>query len=102
MNWLRPLVCKIVLAALQGDLKPVTCLEVLLQVVQWINTCGTKGETAKEEEGPTGRRKQNLEYRMWLPSCVEVIWALIDESKCCIPFYALLHDRTQLQVVFSL
>lgn len=98
MNWLRPLVCKVILAGLEGELKPVICLDILLQVVQWIHTWDTKVDSGKEEEGHSWPRNRKLESRMWLHSCVDVIWALIDESKCRVPFYALLHDRTQLQV----
>lgn len=98
VNWLRPLVCRVMLAAMEGDLKPVTCMEILLQVVQWVQTWDADVDT-KEEDGKCRLKNRKLESRMWLHSCVEVIWALIDETKCRVPFYALLHDRTQLQVL---
>jgi hypothetical protein len=98
MNWLRPLVCRVMLAAMEGDLKPVTCMEILLQVVQWVQTWDVDVDT-KEEDGKSRLKNRKLESRMWLHSCVEVIWALVDETKCRVPFYALLHDRTQLQVL---
>lgn len=98
INWLRPLVCRVILAALDGELKPVTCLDILLHVVQWIRTWDVVADS-KEEEGKSRLNNQKLEARMWLHSCVDVIWALIDENKCRVPFYALLHDRTQLQVI---
>lgn len=97
INWLRPLVCRVMLAALDGELKPVTCLDILLHVVQWIQTWDVDAG-GKEDEGKSRSNNRKLEARMWLHSCVDVIWALIDENKCRVPFYALLHDRTQLQV----
>ncbi|KAG0577554.1 hypothetical protein KC19_5G164800 [Ceratodon purpureus] len=95
--WLRPLVCRVMLAALDGDLKPVTCMDILLHVVQWIQTWDVEADS-KEEDSKTRSNNRRLESRMWIHSCVDVIWALIDENKCRVPFYALLHDRTQLQV----
>ena len=97
INWLRPLVCRVMLAALDGELKPVTCLDILLHVVQWIQTWDVEAD-GKEEEGKSRLNNRKLESRMWIHSCVDVIWVLIDENKCRVPFYALLHDRTQLQV----
>lgn len=101
INWLRPLVCRVMLAALDGELKPVTCLDILLHVVQWIQTWDVDAD-GKEEEGKSRSSDRKLESRMWLHSCVDVIWTLIDENKCRVPFYALLHDRTQLQVNSSI
>ncbi|KAL2653365.1 hypothetical protein R1flu_021493 [Riccia fluitans] len=90
VTWLRPLVCKILQAALESELKPVACFDILVQVVTWINQWDPKPGSGIKDDG--------IESTAWLHSCVELIWALINEAKCRVPFYAVLHDRTQLKI----
>lgn len=96
--WLRQVVCKVILTACEAaDLRPVTCLEVLSQMVQWIHTWDAL-DSSIGEEGKLWKLKQGQhDSTEWLHSCLEVIKVLVDETKCRLPFYALLHDRAQLQ-----
>ncbi|XP_024525879.1 mediator of RNA polymerase II transcription subunit 23 [Selaginella moellendorffii] len=82
--WLRPLVCNVMGAALEAELRPVASFDMLYLTVQWIN------DVASGSEG-------SLKDVTWLDNCLEVLRMLIDERKCRVPFYALLHDQTLLQ-----
>ncbi|BFI23757.1 mediator of RNA polymerase II transcription subunit 23 [Marchantia polymorpha subsp. ruderalis] len=97
VTWLRPLVCKILQAALEAELKPVACYDVLVQIVSWINQWDLRSATAGERPS-VNKDDGRVESTAWLHDCVELIWALIDEGKCRVPFYALLHDRSQLKI----
>lgn len=47
----------------------------------------------KEDESKSRLNSWKLKLKMWIYSCVEVIWVLIDENKCCVFFYVLLYDK---------
>ncbi|KAL3685167.1 hypothetical protein R1sor_003189 [Riccia sorocarpa] len=91
VTWLRPLVCKILQAALELEVKPAACFDILVQIVSWINQWDPKPANGSKDDG-------SVESTAWLHSCIELIWTMIDESKYRVPFYALLHDRTQLKI----
>lgn len=96
--WLRQLVCKVILSAVESTLRPVTCLDVLSQMVQWIHTCDAMELNVGEEGKLSKAKRLEMGSTAWLYSCLEVIRTMLDEKKCRLPFYVLLHDRTQLQV----
>ncbi|CAM6090169.1 unnamed protein product [Calypogeia fissa] len=97
LAWLCPLICKILSAALETDPKPAVVYDILVQVVSWINQWDLRGENGIELQSVNGW-DGTAESSSWLHSCVELIWTLIDENKCKVPFYALLHGRSQLQI----
>lgn len=98
-TWLRQLVCKLILLASEAsDLHPVTCLEVVSQMVQWIHTWDTTDADTNEEEKLPKSFHRQANQTEWLYKCLEVIKVFVNEDKGRLPFYALLHDRTQLQI----
>ncbi|KAH7298336.1 hypothetical protein KP509_25G037900, partial [Ceratopteris richardii] len=98
-SWLRQVVCKVILLGTDlANLHPLTCLEVLSQIVQWINSWDV-GDTGVNLEDRLWRSFQKqYEEKEWLYSCLKVIRVFINESKGLVPFYALLHNRTQVQI----
>lgn len=70
----KKLVCMVVLLANEAsDLHPVTCLEVVSQMVQWIHTWDTTYATTNEEEKLQRSFQRRLDQTEWLYTCLEVI-----------------------------
>ncbi|KAI5077335.1 hypothetical protein GOP47_0007159 [Adiantum capillus-veneris] len=72
--WLRQVVCKVILLGSEaGDLHPLTCLEVLSQVVQWINSWDA-GDTVVNAEEKLHKSFQNQhEEKEWLYGCLKML-----------------------------
>ncbi|KAJ7524381.1 hypothetical protein O6H91_17G002600 [Diphasiastrum complanatum] len=98
VTWLRPLVCRVLLTALESDLSALTYFEMLCHMVGWINTLVSKENDASDAVGSYQYNQCKMECTAWLYYCLDVIKALIDDSRCRVPFYALLHDQTQLSI----
>eukprot|EP00250_Pteridium_aquilinum_P014109 c21786_g1_i1 orf=152-5008(+) len=96
-TWLRQVVCKVILLGSgAADLHPVTCLEVLSQMVQWVHTWDAVD--ANEEDNLQKSFQKQLHETEWLYNCLDVIKVFVNDANGRLPFYALLHDRTQLQI----
>ena len=99
-SWLRQVVCKVLSIALDTSefLHPITCFEALSQMVQWVHTWDTVGSGSSEEKKLYVFISGQHDAKEWLYDCLGIIKALVDERKSRLPFYSLLHDRTQLHL----
>lgn len=91
MSCLRQLVCKVVLAGLEHDLKPVTHADIFSYMLDWLLSWNPRQQNKVDEHD----RKSDSGSFDWLHSCLAVVWALVDEERCRIPFYELLHSGIQ-------
>ncbi|KAH9746228.1 Mediator of RNA polymerase II transcription subunit 23 [Citrus sinensis] len=92
---LRQLCCKIILTGLEFSLKPVTHADIFYHMLNWLVTWDQKQQGIDESDGKSWRLDKALIE--WLHSCLDVIWLLVDEDRCRVPFYELL--RTGLQFI---
>ncbi|CAL1390798.1 unnamed protein product [Linum trigynum] len=94
LSSLRQLGCKIVLIGLGFNLKPVTHIDVFCHMLNWLVNWDQKQHGADESDGrKTWRPDKTLVE--WLHSCLDVVWLLVDEDKCRVPFYELLRSGVQ-------
>ncbi|ONK66197.1 uncharacterized protein A4U43_C06F5210 [Asparagus officinalis] len=91
---LRQLVCKIVLASFESNLKPATAFEVFSNVVTWLVNWDQKQQGC--DDADTVRVwKPERPLHEWMHICLDVIWRLVEEDKYCIPFYELIRSALQ-------
>lgn len=91
---LRQLCCKIILIGLEFNLKPATLADVFYHMLNWlVNWDQRHMGTDESDVVKSGRPDKALIE--WLHSCLDVIWLLVDESKCRVPFYELLRSSLQ-------
>ncbi|XVE85456.1 hypothetical protein DITRI_Ditri17bG0092500 [Diplodiscus trichospermus] len=89
---LRQLCCKIILTGLEYNLKPVTQAEIFYNMLNWLNW-DQRQQGNEECHGKSWRPDKALIE--WLHSCLDVIWLLVEEDKCRVPFYELLRSGLQ-------
>ncbi|KAL5553223.1 hypothetical protein UlMin_040624 [Ulmus minor] len=91
---LRQLCCKIILAGLESNLKPVTHADIFSHMLNWLVIGDQRQQGIDESNGvrPWKRDKPLIE---WLHCCLDVIWLLVEEDKCRVPFYELLRSGLQ-------
>ena len=99
-SWLRQVVCKVLSIALDTSdfLHPLTCFEALSHMVQWVHTWDAMGSDSSEETKLYAFIARQHDAMEWLYDCLDIIKALVDETKSRLPFYALLHDHTQIHL----
>lgn len=90
---LRQLCCKIILTGLECSLKPVTQAEIFCHMLNWLVNWDQRQQGSEECDGKTWRPDKALIE--WLHSCLDVIWLLVEEDKCRVPFYELLRSGLQ-------
>ncbi|XP_021293610.1 mediator of RNA polymerase II transcription subunit 23 [Herrania umbratica] len=90
---LRQLCCKIILTGLECSLKPVTQAEIFYHMLNWLVNWDQRQQGSEECDGKTWRPDKALIE--WLHSCLDVIWLLVEEDKCRVPFYELLRSGLQ-------
>ncbi|XP_024030700.1 mediator of RNA polymerase II transcription subunit 23 isoform X2 [Morus notabilis] len=91
---LRQLCCKIILAGLEFNLKPVTLADIFSYMLNWLVNWDQKQQGIDESDvAKSGRPDKSLIE--WLHSCLDVIWLLVEEDKCRVPFYELLRSGLQ-------
>ncbi|KAJ1425375.1 hypothetical protein SESBI_11086 [Sesbania bispinosa] len=93
---LRQLCCKIILTGLESSLKPVTYAEIFHQMLNWLVNWDQRQQGVDESDILKSWRPDKAVIA-WLHSCLDVIWLLVDEGKCRVPFYELL--RSDLQFI---
>lgn len=91
---LRQLCCKIILTGLEFSLKPVTHADIFNHMLNWLVNWDQKQLGVDESDGVRSWRSGKALIE-WLHSCLDVIWLLVDEDKCRVPFYELLHSGLQ-------
>ncbi|XP_027913836.1 mediator of RNA polymerase II transcription subunit 23-like isoform X2 [Vigna unguiculata] len=93
---LRQLCCKIILIGLEFSLKPLTYAEIFNHMLNWLVNWDQRQQGINESDVIKSWRPDKAVIA-WLHSCLDVIWLLVDEGKCRVPFYELL--RSDLQFI---
>ncbi|CAN6727864.1 unnamed protein product [Malus baccata var. baccata] len=91
---LRQLCCKIILTGLKFNLKPVTHANIFSHMLNWLVNWDQKQLGVDESDSVRSWRPGKALIE-WLHSCLDVIWLLVDEEKCRVPFYELLRSGLQ-------
>ncbi|KAF9587043.1 hypothetical protein IFM89_039729 [Coptis chinensis] len=94
ISCLRQMACTIILIALESNLKPVTHAEIFSHMLNWLVSWDQKKQVTDECDGSKAW-KSDRALSEWLHSCLDVIWLLVDEIKCRVPFYELLRSGLQ-------
>ncbi|KAK6931621.1 hypothetical protein RJ641_003414, partial [Dillenia turbinata] len=94
VSGLRQLCCKIILAGLESNLKPATHADVFYHMLNWLVNWDRKLLGTDESDCSKIWRPDKALIE-WLHSCLDVIWLLVLEDKCRIPFYELLRSGLQ-------
>ncbi|KAJ0095672.1 hypothetical protein Patl1_15501 [Pistacia atlantica] len=93
ISCLRQLCCKIILAGLEFNLKPVTHAEIFYHMLNWLVNWDQRQQGIDESDVKSWRPDKALIE--WLHSCLDVIWLLVEEDRCRVPFYELLRSGLQ-------
>ncbi|KAM7270808.1 hypothetical protein ACFE04_030022 [Oxalis oulophora] len=91
---LRQLCCKIILTGLEFILKPATHADIFYHMVNWLVNWDQRQQSA-DESGRLKSWRPNKFFTEWMHSCLDVIWLLVEEGKCRLPFYELLRSGLQ-------
>ncbi|XP_019424087.1 PREDICTED: mediator of RNA polymerase II transcription subunit 23-like isoform X2 [Lupinus angustifolius] len=91
---LRQLCCKIILIGLEFDLKPMVYSAIFNHMLSWLVNWDQRQQGIDEPDAPKSFRPDKAIIG-WMHSCLDVIWLLVDEGKCRVPFYELLHSDLQ-------
>ncbi|GLT96713.1 hypothetical protein SLE2022_143180 [Rubroshorea leprosula] len=91
---LRQLCCKIILTGLEFNLKPVTHAEIFYHMLNWLVNWDQRRQQGFDECDGKSWRPDNALIE-WLHSCLDVVWLLVEEDKCRVPFYELLRSGLQ-------
>ncbi|XP_057961845.1 mediator of RNA polymerase II transcription subunit 23 isoform X2 [Malania oleifera] len=91
---LRQLCCKIILTGLDYNLKPVTYADIFSHMLNWLVNWDQKQQGVDDSDGAKAWRPDKALIE-WLHSCLDVIWLLVEEDKCRVPFYELLRSGLQ-------
>ncbi|XP_039161955.1 mediator of RNA polymerase II transcription subunit 23-like [Eucalyptus grandis] len=91
---LRQLCCKIILIGLDFNLKPVTHSDIFSHMLNWLVNWD-QGQNRMDESDVIMSWRPDKALIEWLHSCLDVIWLLVEEDKCRVPFYELLRSGLQ-------
>ncbi|CAK9172245.1 unnamed protein product [Ilex paraguariensis] len=91
---LRQLCCKIVLTGLESYLKPVTHADIFYHMLNWLVNWDQRQQGIDETDGAKSWKPDKALIE-WLRSCLDVIWLLVEDDKCRVPFYELLRSGLQ-------
>lgn len=95
IGYLRQLVCKIMLAALESNLKPVTNADIFSHMINWLINWDQRNLSIVDESNAAKGWKSERSSLEWMRSCLDVIWKLVDEDKCLVPMYELIRSGLQ-------
>lgn len=91
---LRQLCCKIILIGLDFNLKPVTHSDIFSHMLNWLVNWDQR-QHGMDESNVIKSWRPDKALIEWLHSCLDVIWLLVEEDKCRVPFYELLRSGLQ-------
>lgn len=94
MGSLRQLCSKIILTGLRSSLKPVTHAEILHHMLTWLVNWDQRLQVNDDSDITRSWRPEKA-LTEWLHSCLDVVWLLVEEDKCRVPFYELLRSGLQ-------
>ncbi|KVH97672.1 mediator of RNA polymerase II transcription subunit 23-like isoform X1 [Cynara cardunculus var. scolymus] len=99
ISTLRKLSCEIIFSALEANLKPTTHADIFYHMLNWLVNWDQWQQGSDEVDGVKSLKREKALFE-WLHKCLDVVWMLIEDNKCRIPFYELL--RSGLQFIENL
>lgn len=96
ISYLHHLSCRIILAGLESDLKPATHAVIFQHMVNWLVNWDQRPHGVDQADAlqlQTLRLERPLHE--WMHLCLDVIWILVNEDKCRVPFYELVRSNLQ-------
>uniref|UniRef100_A0A453PHU2 Mediator of RNA polymerase II transcription subunit 23 n=1 Tax=Aegilops tauschii subsp. strangulata TaxID=200361 RepID=A0A453PHU2_AEGTS len=94
VSYLHHLSCRIILAGLESNLKPATHAVIFHHMVNWLVNWDQRPHGVDEADTVQTSRIGRPVHE-WMHLCLDVIWILVDEEKCRIPFYELVRSNLQ-------
>lgn len=94
LSSLRQLSCKIILIGLESNLMPLTRFDIFNHMLNWLVNWDQK-QQGFDEFDSAQFWKPDKALIEWLHDCLDVIWLLVDDNKCRVPFYELLRSGLQ-------
>ncbi|KAL8463677.1 hypothetical protein ACS0TY_033584 [Phlomoides rotata] len=91
---LRQLSCKIILIGLDSNVMPVTRADIFNHMMNWLVNWDKK-QQGLDEFDSAQFWKPDKALTEWLHNCLDVIWLLVDDNKCRVPFYELIRSGLQ-------
>ncbi|KAL7090796.1 hypothetical protein ACP275_12G064500 [Erythranthe tilingii] len=91
---LRQLSCKIILVGLDSNLMPVTLADIFNHMMNWLVNWDQKQQGPDEFDSAKMWRPDNA-LMEWLHNCLDVVWVLVEDNKCRVPFYELIRSGLQ-------
>ncbi|KAL8157605.1 mediator of RNA polymerase II transcription subunit 23-like [Apium graveolens] len=88
---LRQLCCKIILDGLKFNIKPVTHAEIFHHMMNWLVNWDQRHQ-GSDESNCIRSWSPDKSLTECLHSCLDVIWLLVEDDKCRVPFYELLRN----------
>lgn len=92
-NHIRHISCKIILIGLEFNLKPFTHAEIFSHMLIWLSNWDQSQIFDEIQCRKEWKPRGPLNQRMHL--CLDVVWMLVDEERCRIPFYEFLRCGLQ-------
>jgi len=94
VSYLHHLSCRIILAGLESNLKPATHAVTFQHMVNWLVNWDQRPQGV---DGANAMQNCRIERPVheWMHLCLDVIWILVDEEKCRVPFYELVRSNLQ-------
>ena len=93
ISYLHILSCRILLAGLESNLKPATHAVIFQHMVNWLVNWERPHNMDEADVMQIWRLEKPLHE--WMHLCLDVIWILVNEEKCRIPFYELIRCNLQ-------
>lgn len=94
LSYLHHLCCRTILAGLESDLKPATHAVIFQHMVNWLVNWDQKPHVADDADAMQTLRLEKPLHE-WMHLCLDVIWILVNENKCRVPFYELVRSNLQ-------
>ncbi|CAA0817154.1 Mediator of RNA polymerase II transcription subunit 23 [Striga hermonthica] len=94
LSSLRQLCCKIILISLESDLMPVTRADIFNHMLNWLVSWDQKLQGVDEFDSAKSWRPDKALIE-WLHNSLDVIWLLVEDNKCRVPFYELIRSGLQ-------
>ncbi|KAL3631411.1 Mediator of RNA polymerase II transcription subunit 23 [Castilleja foliolosa] len=91
---LRQLSCKIILIGLESNLMPVTRADIFSHMLSWLVNWDQKQQGVDEFDSAKFWRPDKALIE-WIHNCLDVIWLLVEDDKCRVPFYELIRSGLQ-------
>lgn len=94
ISCLRQLSCKIILIGLDYNLKPATYADIFYHMLNWLVNWD-QNKQGIDEFDSSKYWKPDKALIEWLHRSLDVIWLLVEDNKCRVPFYELLRSNVQ-------